>query len=147
MCALTKNDEGAESKEEDEEEQHTDSHSFPCGWSRPVHLSRQPQSDPQGVVARSDKLLQAPGHPAFGLLGLDAGGHVDGAVVWVAGSVGGFVRFAYQHLIVAQGRQVFGSAGVGGWTAVFVGFTGGRTSILLTLRQHAFLPLALVLLL
>lgn len=36
---LTKNDEGAEGKHQDEEQQHTNSNSFPRGWSWPVHLS------------------------------------------------------------------------------------------------------------
>lgn len=149
MClrCLTKNDEGAESKEEDEEEQHAHGHGLPRGWSRTVHLPRQPQSDPQRVVAWSYELLQTAGQPALGLFCLDARCHVDGAVVRVAGSVRRFVRFTYQHLVVAQGRQVFGPAGVGGRATVFIRLTGGRAGILLALGQHAFLPFALALLL
>lgn len=148
MCSwiLTKNDEGAESKQEDEEEQHTHSNSFPRGYSWPVHLSWEAQSDPQGVVPWSNELLQPPGHPALWLFSFNASGHVHRAVVWVAGSVGIFIWFTYQHLVVAQWRQVLGSTGVSGRTSILICFAGWWTGVFLALSQHAFLPLVVLLL-
>lgn len=132
LCILTKNDEGAESKQKDEEEQDTHSNSLPSGWSWPIHLSWKAQSDPQGIVAWTNKLLQPPGHSALWLFGFNASGHVHCAVIWMAGSVGIFIWFPYQHLIVTQWWQVFGSAGVSGRTPILIRFTGWRTGILLT---------------
>lgn len=67
LCSLvlTKNNEGTESKEEDEEQQDTHSDGFPCGLSWPIHFSRQAKSYPQCVVAWSDQFLQPPGQPSL----------------------------------------------------------------------------------
>lgn len=64
----------------------------------------------------------------------------------MAGVVGVLVRFADQHLVVAQRRQVLGSAGVGGRAPVLVPFAGRGTGVLLALGQNALLPLVVLLL-
>lgn len=144
VCVLTKYNKGAKSENEDEEQQHTHSHCFPSGWSRPVHLSWQTQSDPQRVVTRSNQLLQPSGHPHLRLLSFNSSGHVHCAVVWMTGSVGIFIGFSDQHLVVSQWRKVFGSAGVGGLTSILVGLAGGGTGLFFALGQDTFLPFAVL---